>query len=51
MLVDNLRQGCAIEHIEYFARIGHLHGWRKGIFVAGHDIEARPLGRDGEFFA
>ncbi len=49
MPLDRVAQLVAVEHREHLARIGHLHGGRVVVGVAGHDIGAQPLGRNNEF--
>ena len=45
------RKGLAIQHVEDFAGIGHLHGRCSDILVARNDRLAQSLGRNHELLA
>lgn len=44
-------ESIAGEHVQHLALVGHLHGGRIGIFIAGHYVLAHSLGRNGKLFA
>ncbi len=51
LLENHLAQGLGIGHVKHSRAIGHLHGRRVGIFIAGNDFYAKALQLKGYFFA
>ena len=51
MLLDDSLQGIAVEHVEHFTLISHLHGRGVVITVAGNHILACPHGGNHELLA
>ena len=48
---EYLAQPRAVEHGQHMAAIGHLHGRRIRVAIAGDDLEAEALKFDNHFFA
>ena len=44
-------EGVAIQHVEHFKLVGHLHGRRTSIGIASDDVHAQALGGNGKFLA
>ena len=51
MLLHHSLQRIAVKHGKHLALVGHLHGWRIVVAVAGDDILASPLGGNHKLFA
>ena len=51
MLAHHSLELVAVEHIDYFAVIGHLHGRSTGIAVARHNGYSFAFGGYDEFFS
>ena len=51
VLTDDGLEGVAVEHVQHFALVGHLHGGRVVVAVAGNDVLPGPHGGDDKFLA
>ncbi len=44
-------QSTAVQHVEDFKIVRHLHGWCSLVGIAGHDIGSQTFQRYDEFFS